>query len=88
MGFFQRCSALKEIEIPDTVTNLGENCFYGCYNLSKLRCLSTVVPSAASNAVTYTKAATDGYLYVPEESVELYANDTNWKVWKHIQKLE
>ena len=53
-----------------------------------MHCLATSVPSVGSKAFDGTKASTEGYLYVPEESVELYANDSGWKVWKNIQKLQ
>ena len=53
-----------------------------------MHCLATSVPTVGDNAFHGTKAKSEGYLYVPEESVELYANDSGWKVWKNIQKLQ
>ncbi len=36
-GPFHRCSAVEEIELPDTITNLPYACFRDCVNLKKLR---------------------------------------------------
>ena len=85
---FYGCKSLTSIEIPSSVTELGYDCFYNCTNLSEMRCLATSVPSVGNTAFSGTKASSEGHLYVPEASVELYANDTNWKVWKNIQKLQ
>lgn len=87
-GFFQGCSMLEEIELPAAVTKLEKCCFQACTNLSKIRCLATSVPTAEFNAFRATQASTNGYLYVPEESIDLYANDSEWKIWKNIQKLD
>ena len=34
---FAKCSAIEEIELPDTITNLPHMCFSDCVNLKKLR---------------------------------------------------
>ena len=35
-GAFDGCGSLREVEIPDTVTNIGEYAFYNCTNLERL----------------------------------------------------
>ena len=85
---FGECRSLISIEIPSSVTSLGDYCFLLCTNLAEMHCLATSVPSLGSNVFDGTKASTEGHLYVPEESVEQYANDSGWNVWKNIQKLE
>ena len=89
LGFecFYGCASLVSIVIPSSVTEVGENCFRDCTNLSEMHCLATSVPSVGYYSFYNTKANTEGYLYVPEESVELY-KESRWKVWKNIQKLE
>ncbi len=86
---FKECTSLSSIELPLSVTKVGYCCFYGCSILSEMRCLATSVPSVEPDAFSGTKAGSaEGYLYVPEESVELYAGDSSWRVWTHIRKLK
>ena len=87
-GCFWKCTGLTSIEIPPSVTSLGDDCFRACTNLSEMHCLAVSVPTLGNNAFYLTKASSEGHLYVPEESVEQYANDSGWNVWKNIQKLE
>ena len=48
-SLFSGCSSLKEIVIPETVTNIGETCFSGCTSLGDITCLPSKAPSLGSN---------------------------------------
>ena len=85
---FWACTSLASIELPSSVTKLGDKCFCRSYKLSVLRCYATSVPSVGDNVFGSTKyTSDDGYLYVPEESIDLYKNASQWGSWRHIQKL-
>ncbi len=85
---FYGCTSLSSVKIPSSVTALGNSCFYGCKNLSEIRCYAVKVPSVGTLAFYKTQANYEGYLYVPEESIKLYAQNSQWRIWKHIQSLK
>jgi uncharacterized protein YjdB len=84
---FSCCTSLASINIPSSVTTLGNGCFSGSDKLSTLRCNATSVPLVGDSVFYGTKYTSDGDLYVPEESIELYKNADQWRDWKHIEKL-
>lgn len=75
------CSGLSinEIEIPKGVRHMGINTFFVCENLKKIICKNPVPPIAPECNFTGTPLMTDGTLYVPDESVDIYKNADTWK---------
>ena len=71
-SFYQ--SGLLSIELPSTISNIGEAVFQGCYDLTQVTIRSTT-PPVLSNSSSF-----DGSypIYVPAESVEAYKSATNW----------
>ena len=70
---------IKQITIPDTVTEIGNNAFYGCYQLASITCLAATPPALGSGAFT---SDTEGFtIKVPAASVAAYKAATNWSTY-------
>ncbi len=83
---FRYCKSLSSIELPSSLTAIGSYCFFGCDSLVEIRCHATSVPLLGEQVFAFHREK--GYLYVPEESICLYANDKYWSYWGYILKLE
>ena len=67
---------IKQITIPDTVTEIGDNAFYGCYQLASITCLAATPPALGTYAFS---SDTAGFtIKVPAASVAAYKAATNW----------
>lgn len=83
-SFFNGCSSLKEIVIPETVTNIEDNCFTGCTSLGSITSLSLNAPTLGSNVfgdkmTNYTgSSASTKVLSIPANAVGYELGD--WKI--------
>lgn len=69
-------SFIKQITIPDTVTEIGDRAFYYCGQLASITCLAATPPALGTDAL-YTDTA--GFtIKVPAASVAAYKAATNW----------
>lgn len=66
---FGGMSALREITIPSTVTNISYQAFYADRALQGITCLATTPPTLGSDVFGDTNNVT---IYVPAESVDTY----------------
>lgn len=70
------CTELNSVTIPSTVTHIGEDAFFGCYNLKQIK-LASITPPTTNNSF-------DGSLYnqttlfVPQEALEAYRAHEEW----------
>ena len=82
LATFTNCSKLQHIEIPKAVTSLSENAFLGCSLLESIVAKAKVPPvcSASFDNVNYQNAV----LIVPEQSLQAYKSDPEWKRFKSI----
>lgn len=83
---FNGINSLTSIVIPESVTSIGQQAFRLCNSLVEVVCKAKVAPQLKSEAFSYgilPKAT----LYVPEESVESYKADSEWKKFADIQSL-
>jgi hypothetical protein len=84
-SFFNGCSSLKEIVIPETVTNIGDKCFIGCTSLGNITSLPLNAPTLGSDVfgdmtTNYTGSeASTKILSVPSNAVGYGSGD-----WKSI----
>jgi hypothetical protein len=77
---FYGCTNLKEVHIKSTkITTIPGYMFYNCTNLEKVVIDKTTPPTLPNTAFNGTAIANGkGYIYVPDESLALYQNGTNW----------
>ena len=67
---------IKQITIPDTVTEIGDSAFFFCRKLESITCLAATPPALGFEAL-YTDTA--GFqIKVPAASVAAYKAATNW----------
>ena len=89
---FQDCSSLTEVTIPASVTTIGCEAFFGCSSLQKIYCLNPTPPGV----ITFGPYSTSPFdsntrgrvpLFVPAESVELYAATDPWSLFATIEAI-
>ena len=68
---------LRSIEIPSTVTSIGNYAFYYCSNLLGIRCYAENVPTAYN--YTFSGTPSNMNIQVPENSVNAYKAVSYWK---------
>lgn len=71
---FMNCNALTNVTIPSSVLHMGSEVFSDCQNLVGVTIEATTPPALDWGAFNETNCA----IYVPEESLDLYKNETNW----------
>lgn len=72
---FYKCSSLTEIDLPDTLTFIGDKAFSECSLLNMVICRAIQVPQLGYSC--YNSISTDAILYVQAEAVEDYEN-SDW----------
>ncbi len=83
---FYGCTYLEDLTLPASVQSIGDNCFALCSKLNKITCLATVPPTI--EAKTFYDVKRSIPLYVPEASINDYANDTYWGEFINTQAAE
>lgn len=83
---FNDINSLTSIVIPESVTSIGLYAFGGCNSLAEVVCKAKVAPQLKSEAFS-NDILSKATLYVPEESVESYKTDGEWKKFSDIQPL-
>ncbi len=83
---FYGCTYLEDLTLPATVQAIGDNCFALCSQLNKITCLATTPPTI--EAKTFYDVKRSIPLYVPEASINDYANDTYWSEFINTQAAE
>ena len=84
---FNDCSNLAKIYIGKNVSEINNNAFAYCKNLSDFYCYSKKVPETASDTFqeSYIEYST---LHVPESAVNAYKAAEPWKNFKSIIKID
>lgn len=83
---FNDINSLTSIVIPESVTSIGLYAFRFCNSLAEVVCKAKVAPQLKSEAFS-NDILSKATLYVPEESVESYKTDGEWKKISDIQPL-
>lgn len=83
---FNDINSLTSIVIPESVTSIGQYAFRFCNSLAEVVCKAKVAPQLKSDAFS-NDILSKATLYVPEESVESYKADGEWKKFSDIQPL-
>ena len=81
-GFFENKTALKTVLLPASIEKIGYKAFYGCTALESFTCFATTPPVLSFQVGNKQQNVfnTDGFtVYVPAESLPLYAEANGWK---------
>ena len=82
---FSNCSNLAAINIPNSVTYIGEGAFSDCIHLNDLYCYATTPPKCCQSTFTNILSKTNSTtLHVPAASLAAYRAAPVWKDYKNI----
>ena len=76
-GAFYGCTYLEEMVLPSSVQEIGDNTFALCSKLKKIVVNAVTPPSV--QAKTFYDVKRQIPVYVPDEAVSAYENDTYWQ---------
>ncbi|MDR3268782.1 MAG: leucine-rich repeat domain-containing protein [Tannerella sp.] len=77
LGAFYKCSSLTSITIPNSVTNIGEHPFSGCYRLTSVEVLRTT-PLSLDYEVFSGVLLSFATLTVSSGSISAYQSAAPW----------
>lgn len=83
---FYHCYSLASIVIPESVTSINYCAFWNCNSPAEVVCKAKVAPQLYRDVFS-NDILSKATLYVPEESVESYKADGEWKKFSDIQPL-
>ena len=95
-GAYQGKTSLISVEIPRSITAIGEYAFADCSNLTSIRCYSRLpitlgkvtTRSVGSSSVFDGVDKDNTVLYVPEGCVENYRSAKGWGEFSHIVEMK
>ena len=76
-GAFYGCTYLEDMTLPASIQAIGDNCFALCAKLTKITCNAVTPPTI--EAKTFFDVKRQISVYVPDEAVSAYENDTYWQ---------
>ena len=76
-GAFYGCTYMEEMVLPSSVQEIGDNTFALCAKLQKITVNSVTPPSI--QAKTFFDVKRQIPVYVPDEAVSAYEDDTYWQ---------
>ena len=76
-GAFYGCTYLEDMTLPASIQAIGDNCFALCAKLTKITCNAVTPPTI--EAKTFFDVKRQIPVYVPDEAVSAYENDTYWQ---------
>ena len=76
-GAFYGCTYLEDMTLPASIQAIGDNCFALCTKLTKITVNSVTPPSI--QAKTFFDVKRQIPVYIPDEAVSAYENDTYWQ---------
>jgi len=76
-GAFYGCTYLEDMTLPASIQAIGDNCFALCAKLTKITCNAVTPPIIQAKTFFDVKRQTP--VYVPDEAVSAYENDTYWQ---------
>lgn len=82
---FYLCSYLTNIELPESLTYLGKEVFFGCGAVTSISCKAVTPPSCGDNPFTDIHKSLP--LRVPAKSIEAYKSADMWKEFTNIQSI-
>ena len=76
-GAFYGCTYLEDMTLPASIQAIGDNCFALCAKLTKITCNAVTPPTI--EAKTFFDVKRQIPVFVPDEAVSAYENDTYWQ---------
>ena len=76
-GAFYGCTYLEDMTLPASIQAIGDNCFALCAKLTKITCNAVTPPTI--EAKTFFDVKRQIPVYVPDEAVSAYEDDTYWQ---------
>jgi len=76
---FLRCTNLRQVTLPQSLTKIGGATFSGCTNLTRVICPATTPPDGGENMFYGCSGFT---IEVPPSSVQLYKTAAYWSDYK------
>ena len=80
-GFFGGCTSLTFAELPETITNIGNNAFRACTSLQTVIVRATTPPTLGTG-----NAFSNANIYVPDNSVQAYKEASGWSA--HASRIK
>ena len=84
-NLFSNCTALKTLDLGKSITEIGENAFSGCGNITQITSRSVVPPT---NAIFPNNVYMDANVVVPLNSLNAYKTETNWRNFWNISEMD
>ena len=80
---FSGCTALENLSFGTSLSTIGEEAFHGCTAMVKLVANAPVPPTCGTDALNDINKSTCT-LYVPNEYIDVYKADEQWKEFFYI----
>ena len=81
-GTFNGCTNLEYVLVGSSLTSMGGAEFSNNPKLKAFICHATSAPTMTGESFENTPIKSgEGYIYVPDQSVEVYKTGTNWKTY-------
>ena len=85
---FSYCKKLKSISLPCSLKFIGEYAFVKSRNIRNIRIKAIIPPNIVNEFPVFDKNVEDkAYLYVPEDSVQIYKESAYWGRFRNIKPL-
>ena len=81
---FNKCTDLTSVTLPESMSSFESSAFNGCSNIQRLTLKAYAPPTGGPNSgIPNTKCN----LYVPEETVDVYANAYWWEDFASVRAI-
>jgi hypothetical protein len=83
-GVFANCTLLSTVDLPNSLTSIGESAFNSCTSLATLISRNAAPPSLGLGVLNGTPVGL--LIYVPDTSVDTYKTANRWS--DHASKIK
>lgn len=87
-SLFKNCTALRRVRLPETISAIGAEAFFGCSTLSELRVTCKAVPELLGDMVFEGMPLASARLYVYNGLKRKYALAEQWKAFSENNIFE